>query len=60
MNQTQTGRCVTNWQIFWIVAPKVVVITLPLILGAAALDHLIHKRAKKRRSPDKHVAGEAE
>lgn len=39
----------TNWQIFCIVAPKVVAICLPLLLAAAAFEYWwTHKRSKKK------------
>ena len=51
----------TDWQVFWIVAPKVVLICgLPFYLGVAAFEYWKHKRSKKKASRDKRAAGEAE
>jgi hypothetical protein len=51
----------TDWQVFSIVAPKVVLFYgLPLYLGLAAFEYWKHKRSKKKASRDKRAAGEAE
>ncbi len=39
---------VIEWQVFWLVAPKVVLFCIPVLLAAIAIDYRIHNRSNKK------------